>query len=185
MRLRELSQSESLRNGDFLSFEGDSILVSKRPVWSDVCRECFDGVRPSLCYGLHQDVQHGVSLGGSVQLVLLLGCEADEVVLTDVNLVLGEVQAIHTEVEVNGCLGFLAGSGRIPSLEYILPKKDISSLPMSQFSEMKTSPRCLALSEVVIMLLHILAVQAHVVCDARNAWKVFQYFIHPCLEDVL
>ena len=55
-------------------------------------------------YGLHQAVQHRVSLGGFIQLLLLLGCEANEVVLTEANLVLREVQAIHTEAEVNGCL---------------------------------------------------------------------------------
>ena len=55
-------------------------------------------------YGLHQAVQHGVGLGGFTQLVLFLGCEADEVVLTEANLVLGEVEAVYTEVEVKGCL---------------------------------------------------------------------------------
>ena len=66
--------------------------------------ECFDVVWPSMHYGLHQAVQHGVSLGGFTQLVLFLGCEADEVVLTEANLVLGEVEAVYTEVEVKGCL---------------------------------------------------------------------------------
>ena len=48
-------------------------------------------------YDLHQAVQHGVSLGGFKQLVLFLGCEPDEVVLTEASLVLGEI-------EVKGCL---------------------------------------------------------------------------------
>ena len=55
-------------------------------------------------YGLHQAVQHGVSLGDFTQLVLFLGCEADEVVLTEANLVLGEVEAVYTEIEVKECL---------------------------------------------------------------------------------
>ena len=66
--------------------------------------ECFDVVWPSMHYGHHQAVQHGVSLAGFTQLVLFLGCEADEVILTEANLVLGEVEAVYTEVEVKGCL---------------------------------------------------------------------------------
>ena len=50
--------------------------------------ECFDVVWPSMHYGLHQAVQHGVSLGGFTQLVLFLGCEADEVVLREASLIL-------------------------------------------------------------------------------------------------
>ena len=37
-------------------------------------------------------------------LVLFLGCEADEVVLIEANLVIGEVETVYTEVEVKGCL---------------------------------------------------------------------------------